>query len=53
MLGRARDRLAPRQALDDFLGAAITQTGTRAARTKALAAETQPFAYGAFRAIAV
>ena len=53
ILGRARDRLAPGQALDQFVGAAVAGTGRRAALTTALAAEAQPFAYGAFRAIAV
>ena len=53
ILGRARDRLAPQHSLDEFVGAAIAQTGTRAARTKALAAQAQPFAYETFRAITV
>ena len=53
MLERARHRLAPGHGLDHFLGAAISETATRAALTKALAAEARPFAYGAFRAIAV
>ena len=53
MLGRARDRLAPHHALDDFLGAAIARKKTRASLTKALASEARPFAYLAFRPIAV